>query len=259
MYTILGFLWISEEELGFDPTIITENTERFIEINRHSSIERIIIHEVMQRTRYIAGRATTYWKAHLKGRPEVLLIIKDSWQYPERNKEGDIVREVTSKGVVNVARYYSHETVQIRRMNDDIRSNTRRRLDITRATNYRLDRSIPSPSMIASGPSRNSRSNNAPGKKRSSSQTGAALPPSKRSYSASPTKADKKALPNRIYRRVILCDYGKPIYTASTRSALLLALEGCIKGHESLRKAGFLHRDVSVNNLIINEDAINPS
>ncbi|KAG7122057.1 hypothetical protein HYQ46_005510 [Verticillium longisporum] len=62
-------------------------------------------------------------------------------------------------------------------MNDDIRSNTRRRLDITRATNYRLDRSIPSPSMIASGPSRNSRSNNATGKKRSSSQTGAALPP----------------------------------------------------------------------------------
>ncbi|CRK11302.1 hypothetical protein BN1708_010108, partial [Verticillium longisporum] len=177
MYTILGFLWISEEELGFDPTIITENTERFIEINRHSSIERIIINEVMQRTRYIAGRATTYWKAHLKGRPEVLLIIKDSWQYPERNKKGDIVREVTSKGVVNVARYYSHETVQIRRMNDDIRSNTRRRLDITRATNYRLDRSIPSPSMIASGPSRNSRSNNATGKKRSSSQTGAALPP----------------------------------------------------------------------------------
>ncbi|KAH6705767.1 hypothetical protein EV126DRAFT_457884 [Verticillium dahliae] len=219
MYTILGFLWISEEELGFDPTIITENTERFIEINRHSSIERIIINEVMQRTRYIAGRATTYWKAHLKGRPEVLLIIKDSWQYPERNKEGDIVREVTSKGVVNVARYYSHETVQIRRMNDDIRSNTRRRLDITRATNYRLD-PIVQPNWRGSDPS-------------------------KRSYSASPTKADKKALPNRIYRRVILCDYGKPIYTASTRSALLLAPEGCIKGHESLRKAGFLHRDVS--------------
>ncbi|KAM0286950.1 hypothetical protein ACHAQH_000634 [Verticillium albo-atrum] len=257
--TILGFLWMSEDELGFDPTVMIENTERFIEIKRHGLTERIIIDEVMQRARCIAGRATTCWKAHPKGRPEVLLVIKDSWSYPERDEEGDMVREVTSKGVVNVARYYFHETVQIRGMDDDIRSNTRRGLDITRATNYRPDRSIPSPSMIASGPSRNSRSNNAAGKKRSSSQTGAALPPSKRSYSASPTKADKKALPNRIHRRVILCDYGKPIYTASTRSALLLALEGCIEGHESLRKAGFLHRDISVNNLMINEDSENPS
>ncbi|KAL9948565.1 hypothetical protein ACHAO5_001665 [Verticillium nonalfalfae] len=113
--------------------------------------------------------------------------------------------------------------------------------------------------MVASGPLRKSRSSNAAGKKRSSSQTGAALPPNKRSCSASPTKADKNALPNRIHRRVVLCDYGKPVYTASTRSALLLALEGCIEGHKSLRMAGFLHRDISVNNLMINEDDDNPS
>ena len=41
--------------------------------------------------------------------------------------------------------------------------------------------------------------------------------------------------------------------------ALLAALEGCIEGHESLRKAGFLHRDISINNLMINEDNENPS
>ncbi|EJT69154.1 hypothetical protein GGTG_13263 [Gaeumannomyces tritici R3-111a-1] len=79
-------------------------------------------------------------------------------------------------------------------------------------------------------------------------------PPSKRSCSASPTKASGDALSNRMHRRVILRDYGKPIYKASSRSALLAALEGCIQGHESLLKAGFLHRDISVNNLIINED-----
>ena len=36
-------------------------------------------------------------------------------------------------------------------------------------------------------------------------------------------------------------------------------LESCIEGHESLRKAGITHRDISVNNLLINEDDNNPS
>ena len=36
-------------------------------------------------------------------------------------------------------------------------------------------------------------------------------------------------------------------------------LMACIGGHESLRKAGFLHRDISINNLMINEDDNNIS
>nr|ODN88250.1 hypothetical protein L203_02859 [Cryptococcus depauperatus CBS 7841] len=61
-------------------------------------------------------------------------------------------------------------------------------------------------------------------------------------------------LSNRVHRRIILCDYGKPIYKASSRVALLAAMERCIAGHESLLQAGFLHRDISINNLIIDED-----
>lgn len=38
-------------------------------------------------------------------------MIKDSWQYIERDGEGDLLKEATKKGVVNVARYYYHETV----------------------------------------------------------------------------------------------------------------------------------------------------
>ncbi|RTE68179.1 hypothetical protein BHE90_017444, partial [Fusarium euwallaceae] len=44
-----------------------------------------------------------------------------------------------------------------------------------------------------------------------------------------------------------------------SRSALLAAFERCIEGHESLHRAGLLHRDVSINNLMINEDDDNPS
>ncbi|KAK5652988.1 hypothetical protein OQA88_9468 [Cercophora sp. LCS_1] len=277
--TVLGFLWMSREELGFDPTIITANNERFIEIERDGSTERIIIDEVMLRARCIAGRATTCWKAYCKGYPRIPLVIKDSWQYPERDEEGELLREATGQGVVNVARYYYHETVQVCGTDDNIQSNVRGGLDATTAMNYRPEFPRSLPSIIASGASQrgcsgSSRGNSsrgstrsstrgstrAAGKKRSSSQIGAPLPPSKRSsYLASPTKAGGNALSNRVHRRIILRDYGKPIYEASSRAALLSALEGCIEGHESLHKAGFLHRDISINNLMINEDKKNPS
>ena len=41
--TVLGFLWMNEEELGFDPTIMTANNQRFIEIERDGATERLII------------------------------------------------------------------------------------------------------------------------------------------------------------------------------------------------------------------------
>lgn len=99
------------------------------------------------------------------------------------------------------------------------------------------------------------------GLKRASSQTDGLPATKRRSDSASPIKVDNSApsLPNRIHRRIILRDYGKPIYEATSRTVLLSALEGCVQGHESLHQAGFLHRDISINNLIVNEDPDNPS
>ncbi|KAK8095227.1 betaine-aldehyde dehydrogenase [Apiospora kogelbergensis] len=144
--TILCFLWMDEQQLGFDSSMKTSGGQRFIEIERDGLTERIIIHGAMQRARCIAGRATTCWKAHC---------------------------EATAKGVVNVARYYHDETVQVRDMDDDIRRNVRKGLDITKAENYRQRRSAV---VHTSGTviSREGRSITA-GVKRSSSQTGSSL------------------------------------------------------------------------------------
>ncbi len=184
-------------------------------------------------------------------------MIKDSWQYTEREEEGKLLQEATHQGVTNVARYYHHETVHVHGTEDDIRGNVRKGLDVATASNYRPERSMLPP--ITSGSSRQGRSHSMASQKRSSSHTNAPLPPSKRSYSVSPVKASSSTLPNRVHRRIVLHDYGKAIYKASSRSALLAALESYIEGHESLRKAGFLHRDISINNLMINEDDGNPS
>ncbi|KAL1998637.1 hypothetical protein VTN02DRAFT_5865 [Thermoascus thermophilus] len=56
------------------------------------------------------------------------------------------------------------------------------------------------------------------------------LPPSKRTCSSSWTKGGRD-LQNRVHRRVIISDYGKPIYKASSCVALLSALKSCIEGY----------------------------
>ncbi|KAK4134878.1 hypothetical protein BT67DRAFT_378402 [Trichocladium antarcticum] len=249
--TVLGFLWMNEEELGFDPTITRrEDGQRLVTINRNGLTERLIIDKIMKRASCVAGRATTCWRAHREEDPQATFVIKDSWQYTERDEEGELLRDAADKGVVNVARYYHHETVRVRGEVDDIRSNVRGGMDITQAKHYRSETKANAP--------RKGYSSSA-GLKRASSETDAALPPSKRRSAASLTKAGSGELPNRVHRRVIVRDFGRSIYTASSRSALLAALVGCIEGHESLHTAGLLHRDISINNLMINEDKDNPS
>ncbi|KAM5429321.1 hypothetical protein McanMca71_007718 [Microsporum canis] len=245
---ILAYLLMSEEQLGFDSTIITADGLRYIEIQRDGGKERLVIDEIIRRTACISGRATTCWKVHREGdESQAPLVVKNSWQYPERDEEGKLLREATEKGVVNVARYYHHATVPVGGRDCDIRDGVRRGLDITTASNYKPAGSRPP---LSRSGSRKGKSSRVASRKRSSTYIEPSLPPSKRSqsYPLSP--------PNRIYRQVIIQDYGKPIYRASSRVALLAALEGCIEGYESLyRLAGMLQRDISPNNLIINEDA----
>ncbi|KAF1970865.1 hypothetical protein BU23DRAFT_510832 [Bimuria novae-zelandiae CBS 107.79] len=257
---VLGFLWLNEEQLGFDPTIITAGDKRYIEIERDSHTERLIIDDVVKRVPCVAGRATTCWRAHREGDDSrTSLVIKDSWQFPERDEEGELLREATEKDVVNVARYYHHETVCVGGQDDDIRRNARRGLDITKAKNYRPESSMPPPSTAGRRVSRIGRSSSVAGRKRSSSCTDAPLPPSKRTCSSSPTKGGR-ATANRVHRRVIVRDYGKAIYKASSPTSLLTALEGCIEGYESLHtRAGMLQCDISPNNLMVNEEDDNQS
>ncbi|KAG6280933.1 hypothetical protein E4U48_007532 [Claviceps purpurea] len=243
---MLGFLWMSEADLGFDPTIQKIDGQSFIEIERKGISECIVIDGLI-------------------GCPETPLVIKDSWQLPERDEEGELLKQATSRNVVNVARYYHHETVKIGSIIDDVRHCIRRGLDVSAASNYqeRLShdsRLSESTTNVLPQPMRQTSTRTST--KRPFEQTGSALPPSKKicSKSSRNTATDPPTgPPNRVHRRVIVQDYGKPIYKASSRQALLACLEGCIKGHKSLYENGVLHRDISITNLRINEDQDNPS
>ncbi|KAI1475699.1 hypothetical protein F4774DRAFT_421343 [Daldinia eschscholtzii] len=240
VYTILAFFWMDETQLGFDPTIITSGSKQYIEIDKNGRQERLIIDMLMRRAPCIAGPKRT---------PKTPLVIKDSWQYTGRDEEGELLREATNQNIVNMARYYYHYTLQINGADDDIQNNVRKGLDII-VQNHYPQRSTTPRSAISTASSQGSH-NITSNRKRRASQINASLPANKRSCSESLTRTD---MPNRVHRRLIIRDYGKPIYKASSHAALLKALEGCIAGHESLHRAGILHRDISVNNLMINED-----
>ncbi|KAF1936442.1 hypothetical protein EJ02DRAFT_506533 [Clathrospora elynae] len=240
---MLGFLWMNEEQLGFDPTIITVGDKRYIEVERGNGKERIVIDKLIKRVPCVAGQATTCWKAYKEDDPNTPLVIKDSWQYPECEEEGKLLRKATKKEVRNVARYFHHETICVGGQDDDIRANP--------------EKPMPPPSTTGRWALRRDRSSSVSGGKRLSSCAGMPLPPSKRTCSSSPIK---RAVANQVHRRVIVRNYGKPIYKASSQISLLAAFEQCIEGYKSLHtRAGMLQRDILLNNLIVNKDDGNPS
>ncbi|KAM5469182.1 hypothetical protein MauCBS54593_004534 [Microsporum audouinii] len=255
---ILGFLLMSPEQLGFDPTVFTVGDKRCIEVEKNGIKERLVIDKLIGRARCIAGRATTCWKVHREDEPQIPLVVKDSWQYPERDEEGELLREATEKGVINVARYYHHETVRINSNCDDVLG-IRRGLSIPISKSEQGAKSTTSRSRSRRGQKEH---HSALGQKRSSNSVDALPPPpSKRTKSSSSTKPPTNSTPlNRVHRRVAVQDYGKPIYASSSRVALLAGLEGCIKGYDSLyQNAGMIQCDISPRNLLVNEDNDNPS
>lgn len=73
--TILGLLCMSEEELGFDPTIISAEGRRYVDIKRGGRTERLIIDSLIKRAPCVAGRATTCWKAHHDGGNSLMPLV----------------------------------------------------------------------------------------------------------------------------------------------------------------------------------------
>ncbi|KAE8151793.1 hypothetical protein BDV25DRAFT_171141 [Aspergillus avenaceus] len=259
-----GYLFMDDEQLGYDPTIMcASDGTRSIELIRYGRRERLILDEVIRRSSCVVGRATTCWKAYgTEGEAKIPFVVKDSWQYPERDEESAFLQTALEGGVTNVARYHSHQTVYVGGKVDDVLGNIRGNLDLARAKYQRLAR-LRTSMTEDEGNTRHGRSSSSMvGQKRSSSRTGIEIPPpKKRICSSSPSKVGGNSdAQNRIHRRVIIRDYGKPLYKASSLVAMLSAFDLCIVGYHSLyTQTGLLQGDISTGNLMMNEDVYNPS
>ncbi len=232
---MLGYCLMNDKQLGRDPTIQQLDGKRFIEITRDDQIERLFLIEEIRKQAAVAGRATTCWRAYCNGvDSKERLVVKDSWQYEERPEEGELIKEATNKGVQNIARYYHHETVQVDGKNDDTSENMRKGLmKKCGRTTFREKSFIDSeaPASESSGRALARRTQSRSGsRKRSLSSTRVALPSAKRSCSSLRLINPKKSFHNRVHRRVITRDPGKPIYKASSPVALIHGFIGAIHG-----------------------------
>ena len=306
--TSLGLLTMSKQQLGYDTTILEQGKKRYIKAQNDGKPVHVVLDEggkTFRRVSCLVGRATTCWRAHLepsvdgkKLTPEekrLLLVVKDSWQYPEREEEGVLLLRAAEKGVEHMAKHWFHETVKIDGDVDDVCNSIRGRLDLSGARVVFLKQRKASPPLNDSNASTSVsiqgglRGAIVHTQSRSGSQKRKADDPevkdqplmkrrsSVRSGSLRPSTPILAPIPqNRVHRRVIVADYGKPLNQATSLTALLQAVQGCVKGDkchprlsgimlthtglESLyRQAGILHRDVSLGNLMMNEDPENPS
>ncbi|KAK2836883.1 hypothetical protein FQN49_006626 [Arthroderma sp. PD_2] len=228
---LLTCLWMDEERLGFDTSIATARGERYF--YAECGIQ-VFLDNLIGRSSLVEGRGTTCWKGHLGNDSSKQCVIKDSWQSPDQPIEGELLQLATDKGVVNVARHYDHMTIKVNRKDSDVVETIRKAGYKIRATE------VTASSCIDKSPTPNE-------------------PIQPTQISALP-ECSRPHTENRVHRRVVIRDYGKPIYQATSIMALLGALEACIEGHMSLlEKTGILHRDISLGNLIINEETGNPS
>ena len=220
---ILGYLSMSDEELGFDLTILDDG-KRYTQIQRGGRMECLGLEELIERKRSITGRATTCWRGSLGGEPSGGLVIKDSWEFEGLPEEGLLLKEATEAGVENIARYYHHETVHAGGEIDDVHYNVRKGLSDSGGKNP-FQRQ-PALTEAATGGGKSGTIT----RKRSLSDVQASMRPPKRPRLDSPVKQDAQQRRNRIHRRLIMPAIGKSIYEVSSLRAILTALLGGIKG-----------------------------
>ncbi len=236
IHVMLGYFLMDDTQLGLDPTIQQSDGKRYMEITRNDKIERLILTEDIKKQAVIVGRATTCWRAYRDGDElEEPLVVKDSWQYEERPEEGELIKEATDKGVRNIARYYHHETVQVSGKNDDTFGNVRKGMMKTCGRTTFRQRSFKEPELPTSeslGKDVAGRGQSQSFSRKRTSSSAQMAPPAgnKRPHSSQRSKDIGTPTHNRIHRRVITKDTGKPIYKASSLVTIINGFIGAIYG-----------------------------
>ncbi|KAJ2914988.1 hypothetical protein MD484_g5418, partial [Candolleomyces efflorescens] len=72
------------------------------------------------------------------------------------------------------------------------------------------------------------------------------------------TQEDSVEFGNRVDTRVVMKCYGRSIVHFTSAKQLLCALRDAIAGHRNLFKKGILHRDVSINNIVLGNSRAKP-
>ncbi|KAL0631022.1 hypothetical protein Q9L58_010124 [Maublancomyces gigas] len=250
---VVGYATMSPAELGYDPTITAGGDTGWQVTLYDLGTSPFVV------TAAIATRGTTCSEAKLPGETEFNYVCKDAWRSYSYISEGILLREAQTAGVEGLVEYIGHVDLYVGAALDDIFGNVMKGLDLTgvKALNLRppegqstapstpleLEPHSLGPVRRASNSAQEARKRPYPGslplngssqKRRMTSMT----------VSVTPTSV------NRVHTRLITTK-GRSITKFRSNRELLLALHDAIKGHRSLFRHGILHRDISVNNVMI--------
>lgn len=252
---IVGYATMTPAELGYDPTITTGgDTGRQVTVLSRLYDLRSSPFVV---TAAIASRGTTCSEAKLPGESEFKYVCKDAWRSHSYISEGILLLEAQTAGVEGLVEYIGHTDMHVAGALDDISGNIMKGLDMTgvKALNLRPaeGRSTAPPPALepqSLGPLRRGSSSAHEPRKRPYPGSLPLVGSSQKRQMTSRSLSVTPASVNRVHTRLITTK-GRPITQFRSNRELLLALRDAIQGHRSLFRHGILHRDISVNNIMI--------
>lgn len=189
-------------------------------------------------------------------------ILKDSWRYTSRESEGELLKEAHDRGVQGLAMYIHH--VDIETVHDivgECRQPTRI-VDLEpKPTEKKRQSTESSQSSKRAKLSASGAGSNLPSPAPTTPASTFVSDFSGDSHSGTPSnppteeqeddKVDRLNMHNRIHTRIVI-SRGKSLMDWDDPLELLQCMRDAIRGHRSLlTTGGILHRDISINNIMI--------
>ncbi|KAL7273842.1 hypothetical protein RUND412_003278 [Rhizina undulata] len=232
---ILGYAFMNLAEIGFDPSIkdFSSSINDFSTSINNSSpntqipkpsidikdVKRTPLNFFLEKLIFldssIASRGTTCWSA--KNDSGDSFVVKDSWRSNGRISEGELLAD--AEGVLGVVKCIAYEDVMVNKSPDHVFKNICCGLEHHKGNTVYLGYGSESSNTVTTvGGQQSLRSNK-----------------------------QETLIHDRIHTRL-----GKPITQFKSIKQLLEAFRDSIKGHRNLMQKKILHRDISINNIMIN-------
>ncbi|KAI0072498.1 hypothetical protein K474DRAFT_1711527 [Panus rudis PR-1116 ss-1] len=233
--------------------------------DKNSEMESFVIDKPisLNRGRVIIGRATRIWSAwkvddmHLPEGKREVYVVKDTWRDERRGTEGELYAQIHEARVsLGVAELHSYCVVKLRsgdEILEDSTKNIRRDLEVQGLPlcldTKELRRAENRANVAEHSPKHDSHV--------TTQYTGHLdeIPEDDERFTRQPNDSNEReiALPpqNRVHSRLVLSTYGHPVKYFDSCLELVQAMKDAIEGHRDAYKAGVLHRDISVGNILI--------
>jgi hypothetical protein len=287
-----GYTSMSDEELGMNAYIKKDKDGKYIMFKGEDEPEKTKLYledRPIASQRAIVCRGTTCYRAKRQKAKHWEFVVKFSWRSDKRRAEGDLLRLAKQRNVWGVARLFGHQDLEsIAELRQGIEFESPRTFRSATGSSFSQSQSGTSGLLSGLGISQHSRSSFSGTKRKRQVDVSSARAKRPRSESSrrqlhitdlieergdrpeevdrysveqpnvtslmSPTGPNDRSFDNRILSCLIISPPGRPIHEFESIKEFFEACRDIVKAHRSLYLDGnILHRDFSVNNLIITD------